>query len=311
MSAIKLTKREKSWIVYDVGNSAFVLLASTLIPIYFSAIADPGSSVVVAWGYATTVASLLLALLMPFLGSIADLKGNKKRLLVGSIGTGAVLLACMGIPGNAMVFLVMYVVATIMLNASLVFYDAFLIDATDSEDRYDEVSSQGYAWGYIGSCVPFIICLVLVLFGENFGLGQLDAGVGAAVVFADVRDDVPVKGNALGGHLLRDGVLRAIEVVGVALIVLVADADHADLQGLAFGVVAVFFGRLRLVVAAFRRGVVRGVLRFLIVPAVRTAGGEHADREHENEKQRKYLLQSFFLLDIVGSPQCASAKGCP
>ena len=110
MSAIKLTKREKSWIVYDVGNSAFVLLASTLIPIYFSAIADPGSSVVVAWGYATTVASLLLALLMPFLGSIADLKGNKKRLLVGSIGTGAVLLACMGIPGNAMVFLVMYVV---------------------------------------------------------------------------------------------------------------------------------------------------------------------------------------------------------
>ena len=107
MSAIKLTKREKSWIVYDVGNSAFVLLASTLIPIYFSAIADPGSSVVVAWGYATTVASLLLALLMPFLGSIADLKGNKKRLLVGSIGTGAVLLACMGIPGNAMVFLVM------------------------------------------------------------------------------------------------------------------------------------------------------------------------------------------------------------
>ena len=82
MSAIKLTKREKSWIVYDVGNSAFVLLASTLIPIYFSAIADPGSSVVVAWGYATTVASLLLALLMPFLGSIADLKGNKKRLLV-------------------------------------------------------------------------------------------------------------------------------------------------------------------------------------------------------------------------------------
>ena len=167
--------------------------------------------------------------------------------------------------------------------------------------------------GVIGSSLEHVRLVAIGVADDDIaaGLGQLDAGVGAAVVFADVRDDVPVKGNALGGHLLRDGVLRAIEVVGVALIVLVADADHADLQGLAFGVVAVFFGRLRLVVAAFRRGVVRGVLRFLIVPAVRTAGGEHADREHENEKQRKYLLQSFFLLDIVGSPQCASARGCP
>ena len=169
-----MTKPERSWVLYDVGNSAYVLLASTLIPIYFSAIADPNSSAVVAWGYASTVASLVLALLMPFLGSLADLKGNKKKFLAGTIGTGAVTLAVMGIPSDAMVFLVIYVVSSVMLNASLVFYDAFLVDAASSEERYDEVSSQGYAWGYIGSCVPFIICLVLVLFGENFGIGQLD-----------------------------------------------------------------------------------------------------------------------------------------
>ena len=169
-----MTKPERSWVLYDVGNSAYVLLASTLIPIYFSAIADPNSSAVVAWGYASTVASLVLALLMPFLGSLADLKGNKKKFLAGTIGTGAVTLAVMGIPSDAMVFLVIYVVSSVMLNASLVFYDAFLVDAASNEERYDEVSSQGYAWGYIGSCVPFIICLVLVLFGENFGIGQLD-----------------------------------------------------------------------------------------------------------------------------------------
>ena len=69
----KLTKQEKSWILYDVGNSAFVLLATALIPVYFKTLAEPGSSVVVAWGYAETVASLLLALLMPVLGSLADL----------------------------------------------------------------------------------------------------------------------------------------------------------------------------------------------------------------------------------------------
>ena len=162
-----LSKRERSWVLYDVGNSAYVMLAATLIPIYFSAIAEPGSSAVVAWGYATTVASLALALLMPFLGSLADLKGNKKKFLAGTIGTGAVSLAVMGVPGNAMVFLAIYVFSSVMLNASLVFYDAFLVDATE-QDRYDEVSSQGYAWGYIGSC------LVIVLFGSGFGIGQLD-----------------------------------------------------------------------------------------------------------------------------------------
>ena len=76
----------------------------------------------VAWGYATTVASLALALLMPFLGSLADLKGNKKKFLAGTIGTGAVSLAVMGVPGNAMVFLAIYVFSSVMLNASLVFY---------------------------------------------------------------------------------------------------------------------------------------------------------------------------------------------
>lgn len=167
MALGKLTKAEKSWIMYDVGNSAFVLLSTALIPVYFNAIAT--GSVVVAWGYAETIASLVIALLMPILGSLADLAHMKKKFIVGTVGTGALACICLGIPTQALPFLVIYVIASIMLNSSMVFYDALLVDAT-TEDRYDEISSQGYAWGYIGSCIPFIACLAVVLGGSAVGI---------------------------------------------------------------------------------------------------------------------------------------------
>ena len=174
-----LTKQERSWVLYDVGNSAFVMLSTALIPVYFSTIAEPGSSVVVAWGYAETVASLILALLMPFLGSLADLQGNKKKFLVGFMGTGAVACAALGFPADALPFLVIYVISSVMLNGSMVFYDGMLVDAT-TEDRYDKVSSHGYAWGYIGSCIPFIACLAIVLGGPSIGIDMM---VGMKIAF--------------------------------------------------------------------------------------------------------------------------------
>ncbi len=177
--AFGLDKRETSWVLYDVGNSAFVMLSTALIPVYFSSIAEPGSSVVVAWGYAETVASLILALMMPFLGSLADLQGNKKKFLVGFMGTGAVACAALGFPTEALPFLILYVVSSVMLNGSMVFYDGMLVDAT-TEDRYDKVSSHGYAWGYIGSCIPFIICLAVVLGGPSIGIDMM---IGMKIAF--------------------------------------------------------------------------------------------------------------------------------
>ena len=181
--AFGLDKRETSWVLYDVGNSAFVMLSTALIPVYFSSIAEPGSSVVVAWGYAETVASLILALLMPFLGSLADLQGNKKKFLVGFMGTGAVACAALGFPTEALPFLILYVVSSVMLNGSMVFYDGMLVDAT-TEDRYDKVSSHGYAWGYIGSCIPFLIALIAYVLGPDMvGVlpDMLSKGIGFTV----------------------------------------------------------------------------------------------------------------------------------
>lgn len=212
MAVFGLTQKEFSWVLYDVGNSAFVMLSTALIPIYFSALAEPGSSVVVAWGYAETVASLILALLMPVLGSLADIAGNKKKFLVGFAGTGAVACAALGVPQHALAFLVVYVIAAVMLNGSMVFYDAFLVDAT-TEERYDQVSSHGYAWGYIGSCVPFIACLAVVLGGPAVGidtaLGMKVAFIITAVWWAAFT--VPIAknvhqthGKPRGAHVLRE-----------------------------------------------------------------------------------------------------------
>ncbi|MEG0375931.1 MAG: MFS transporter, partial [Raoultibacter sp.] len=100
-------------------------------------------------------------------------KGNKKKFFIGCVGTGAVACMALGIPTTALPFLIIYVVAAVMLNGSMVFYDAFLVDAAENETRYDEVSSQGYAWGYIGSCVPFIASLAIVLGGSAIGIDMV------------------------------------------------------------------------------------------------------------------------------------------
>lgn len=79
----KLTAREKKWIIYDVGNSAFVLLSTAVIPIYAKSLMPADGNIVSAWGYAQTIASLVIALLMPLLGSIADVQGMKNQVLPG------------------------------------------------------------------------------------------------------------------------------------------------------------------------------------------------------------------------------------
>ena len=187
MQRLRFTKAEISWILYDVGNSALVLLATSVIPIYFNALAagDPAVEEVAvgAWGAAETIASLIIALLMPVLGSIADMQGMRKRFIVGCVGTGAVATVAMGIPSHWLPFLVIYIISTVALNSSFVFYDAMLVDAT-TDERMDEVSSNGYAWGYVGSCIPFVCCLLLVLNAEGLGLSMRTAMLVSFVITA-------------------------------------------------------------------------------------------------------------------------------
>ena len=242
MAKTKMTKQEKSWVLYDVGNSAFVLLSSALIPVYFKSIAEPGSSVVVAWGYAETVASLILALLMPILGSLADYKGNKKKFFMGTVIIGVICCALLGFPSQALPFLILYVVAAVMLNGSMVFYDAFLVDAAESDDRLDMVSSHGYAWGYIGSCLPFITSLVIVLFGSKFGI-DMSTGMKIAFLITAVwwfAFSLPLMRNVHQVNYKEDGG-TGIKLGGVMRGLITTLKSIAKDKRLLFFVIAYFF----------------------------------------------------------------------
>ena len=83
---LRLTKLEKSWILYDIANSAFILLVATLLPIYFDFLAGSAnlseSDYLAYWGYAGSVATILVAVIGPVCGTLADQRGFKKPLFM-------------------------------------------------------------------------------------------------------------------------------------------------------------------------------------------------------------------------------------
>lgn len=171
----KMTPMEKKWVLYDVGNSAFTMLVSTIFPIYFNYLAgNAGISDVdylAYWGYAASVSTLCVALLGPTLGAIADTKNFKKRIFKWTLAVGVLGCVILGFLSSWIWFLGIFALAKVGYSSSLVFYDAMLTDVTEPE-RMDTVSSQGFAWGYIGSCIPFIASLGIVLGGGSLGLSM-------------------------------------------------------------------------------------------------------------------------------------------
>ncbi|HCI63719.1 MAG TPA: MFS transporter [Clostridiales bacterium] len=183
---MNLTALEKSWILYDVGNSAFILLVSTLIPIYFNSLATAAGVhedlYLSYWGYAGSLATVLVALLGPVCGTLADRKMKKTFFLLALL-LGAAGCAALGLAPGWFSFLGIFILARVGYSSSLVFYDSMLPEIS-KDARMDKVSSLGYAFGYIGSVIPFIVCLILVLMPGTFGLTQGSAMVIAFLITA-------------------------------------------------------------------------------------------------------------------------------
>lgn len=174
------TKEEKSWIFYDWANSAFsAIVAAIILPVFFKTIAE-GSGVTAVdatayWGYATSLGTLICAVLAPFLGTLGDFRGMKKKLFTAFMLLGVVSTFLLALTDSWQGLLLFYVLGTLGFSGSCIYYDSFLLDVTDVS-RMDRVSSVGYGLGYIGgSTIPLVISLVLIQFGSGFGVPTMIA----------------------------------------------------------------------------------------------------------------------------------------
>ncbi|MFP5493622.1 MFS transporter [Parvimonas sp. G1641] len=164
------SKKELSWILYDCANSAYSMAITTaLFPIYFGMIGGNEMNL----GYYNSFASIIIAILSPVLGTIADFRGMKKRLftLFSIIAIFSTLFLSFAGELGLPLLMAFFILGSVTFAGSNIFYDAFLVDVTNDE-RMDKISTAGFAYGYIASVIPFMFCLGAVLiFGMKNPLG--------------------------------------------------------------------------------------------------------------------------------------------
>ena len=174
------------WCMYDWANSAFILTVVTaVLPVYFADVVVPregfkiGETIYSAtslWGFVISSSALFVFLCAPVLGAIADFSSSKKKFLMAFCYTGSLFTVLLYFCGSGDVWMTMIILAIAQIGfvGGNVFYDSLLTKIA-SPDKMDWVSGKGYAYGYIGSDIQFLLCLGLIMGHDSFGLSQSEA----------------------------------------------------------------------------------------------------------------------------------------
>jgi len=176
---LRLIKDKKvfGWVMYDWANSAFATtVMAGFFPIFFKTYWSAGANVnesTALLGFANSIASLVVALMAPILGAIADQSAGKKKFLIFFAYMGALLTGCLFIVefGNWILAVILYVLGTVGFSGANVFYDGLLMDVAD-EKKIDYVSAKGFALGYLGGGLLFLLNVLWFLKPGLFGLPE-------------------------------------------------------------------------------------------------------------------------------------------
>lgn len=175
LEKLGLHRRElRAWAMYDLANSAFVTVIITAIfPIYYAKVASAGITSQVAeyrFSMATTIAMVIIAVISPILGALADYSPIKKKMIATFVFISVISVALMFLiqRGDWMLALILFFISNFAANGSFVFYDA-LLPHLASDDEMDRVSTAGYALGYIGGGILLALNLAWIFKPGMFG----------------------------------------------------------------------------------------------------------------------------------------------